>query len=129
MADTFVVCVKSKIRWGDMQHYGWNHCQALVKAFIKEEEKEIIRRVYNADELVFEDAPDRKKLQAFFNHLGRNVIVLPKNKVFDLDRDFNLVVRSDIATFVSQDVNAFATEIAIWEEIGFKYDGAVEDLI
>ena len=120
VVDTFCIDVRKKIRWNDIRSENFYH--QLVNDFVRVEEEEIMKRLYNADDIIYDDSPNRKSLQKFFKDLGKNVVILPKEKILDVDMNLRLIVRNDVEAASWQDVSNAATEICIWEEIGFMCD-------
>ena len=111
-ADTFPICIRQQIPWNTLNAEGIDY-QKLAKRFLEEEEKQILWRAQNS--IVRADTADRKRLQKFYDNLGRSVLVLGPEKVLDIQ----LVVRTDVSVETLQDAARMALVVAVWDDVGF----------
>lgn len=116
--ETFVVCVKKKIRYDQMEYLDLE-LDKMARQFATLETTEVLKRIKAVDDVVFAPEEEVVRLQKFFDDLSRPVAVLRTGKVIDMGDNFTLVVRTDLCAEVFDEPVSQSTIVAVWEDIGF----------
>lgn len=93
----------------------------LLQRFVRLEENEVARRLWNANEIIRAPSGEVKRLRKFFADVGKEVAVLPTGKVLELD-DVNLIVRTAPSVEFMDNPSYMRLDIVAWEDIGFIYE-------
>jgi hypothetical protein len=121
-AETFPVCLKTSIPYNQLYLYK-SRLGDLMNKFIQREEKEVLARIVQSEDVLFAKNEDVKRLQKFFKGLGKNVAVLPDGKIFDFtENNFELIIRTDVSVDVSNNPSNMTMDLAVWEQIGFVFE-------
>lgn len=94
--------------------------EGVAKQFIDAEHHEVMRRIYNVNELVYAEKDEVANLEKLFKGLGKNVLVLPNKTVIDIEGKFTFWIRKDIEVIVQS--HPSMTELIVWEDVGFSYE-------
>jgi len=96
--------------------------EKMKREFQAYEVSQVMKRIKNADDVVYAPEPEIKRLQKFFDDVGKNVAVLSTGKIVELGKDFTLIVRSEPSMETMTDTATGLLHVVLWEDIGFTYD-------
>lgn len=114
--DTFIVCVKKKIKYDADVDLEFDR---MAKQFATFETTEILKRIRSVEDIIYAPGEEVERLQKFFDDLNRPVAVLKTGQVVDMGDNFTLVVRTDICAEVFDEPSTQSHVIAMWEDVGF----------
>jgi len=125
ICETFIVSVQVSVSYAEL-HKGRFAVldgvkEKIIKNLICQEENEVARRLWNADEIIRAPSEDVKRLRKFFVDMGKEVAVLPTGKILELDQ-INLVVRQSPVVQILDNPSFLRMNIVAWEDIGFIYE-------
>jgi hypothetical protein len=115
--DTFVIAKRFDIIPDDPLN-----TEKMKREFQAYEVSQVMKRIKNADDVVYAPDPEIKRLQKFFDDVGKNVAVLSTGKIVELGKDFTLIVRSEPSMETMTDTTTGLLHVVLWEDIGFTYD-------
>ena len=118
--DTFIVRMKKRIRYD--QPSLDREIEELAHQFVSYETTEVLKRIKNAEDVVYAEGDEVARLQKFFDDLNKSVVVLRLGETIDLSKNFTLVVRTDLYAEVFDDPVKLTMDIALGEDVGFFYN-------
>lgn len=84
-------------------------------------EAKTVHSIMHGREVQFSD--DVKRLQKWFDNLGKDVLVLPREQELRVDTpNFHLVERTGISIETDDNPTQLSMTIGIWEDVGFFYE-------
>ena len=123
-ATTFVISKRYSFKYNYVYANKYNIIDTIAKDFTLHETKSVMERLAMHEDDIAYAATGVKRLQKFFNDLGKAaVVVLPDETVISVtDKAFKLVVRQDIQMHLEDEPAARKMHYTLWEDIGFIYD-------
>jgi len=120
--ETFEIIKTFEVPDNVLQYRKFLTFQRLKEKFEVHEVSEVMRRIHNADDIVFAKKKEVANLKKLFKGLGKYVAVLPSLKVVDLGKDFTLYIRKDMEMIVTHDDDRRVTDVTMFEVVGFASD-------